>query len=1159
MENEDSKLLNNNLNVTCEIFSQFRTYIPKHQISDTLITKIEYLTILIIFSDVDKAFLYFKLGSSALLSSIFQSKRSQRSFIIDEILNNFDSLPTHRTTSRQLVTHRDYSIQIFTYLILGLIESINITNKDHDIILPSRFPEAGSDQFKEVIEELNKLTEPFEEIKSEVDSTLNAISSSLINKIIKNPITAMRQRFHLFVTDLINIVKFPEFPAAESLLTTIMGALLSMSDTQQSIVESYFLEIIGIIGSTILEIRGLEESRCANGARLLVNEKSIVYQYLSSRVNTKGSKDTADFFISNWIFSIMNHLDDDKLQYVELYHGLIRGLQQGSFNSLFPRLEGASNSLQHQASLDYVHILRTSSFIGLYDSFLNRLLKYVDHPKIKSRTRALKNLALLVNRDLALLNVPQVRQSISSKIKDPSPLVRLAVLEIFDEYLLKKPEQLKELYQSVILTSDKSTAVRIKSLKISDRIYRDTKDKEIKLYIIEKIFKRLEDDEETVLDLAQNTIIQLLFLSIAPSDGNQLNLKESVDSSIEIILAYINKSEKNWELFENFLLTMVLRETALNQPIHKEILRITNIMIQNLFNFVIDNMDTELSVSQRLGLLSIIAKYDSPLISQEQLLSLQIYFTSDNCGTDISLYSLMILRQTISNVVSLRAEFLEDCEASLLKRLTKLNSRELSQAVPSLHHISVLKNESSKLANAAASCLSLINPYISKASKGELKNVDPRCTRLLFLIGNFAKECNFEKDRSFFETKKLLALKDKESVVSFMVKNLVVFTRPNVNDQIRKIAIKNLISVCSTHSSLFLSEHVLKIFDDEFQGSRVEFQEVIIQGLLEFLERQEKLSGKKSGYKEKKSGKVGLDVDVFHGNSKTFENDGICASLVQRYIDPVLRLCLLEDGGISYSAVKYLKFIVIKGFCNPRLCAPTVIALQASPVHYIRSVGLELFADLFERYESLIDTSYAQGFKEAIEFRSKLTKNILLETSSFLQKFYTIVEDSKSSKKKMMNQLVKSFQFDVNSISVEDCESFQNYVLFIAMNLAECEFNFYEEVFIIIDGIQPILFNEGMALAKLISQRGDLLKQPEDNPEAENDLKLGYICAILITFERLLTCLRHSYRIHETTEKTNELKAQRTKIQKQKMKLIKFTPGDSEVNTFVAHFNSIKL
>jgi cohesin loading factor subunit SCC2 len=334
MENEDSKLLNNNLNVTCEIFSQFRTYIPKHQISDTLITKIEYLTILIIFSDVDKAFLYFKLGSSALLSSIFQSKRSQRSFIIDEILNNFDSLPTHRTTSRQLVTHRDYSIQIFTYLILGLIESINITNKDHDIILPSRFPEAGSDQFKEVIEELNKLTEPFEEIKSEVDSTLNAISSSLINKIIKNPITAMRQRFHLFVTDLINIVKFPEFPAAESLLTTIMGALLSMSDTQQSIVESYFLEIIGIIGSTILEIRGLEESRCANGARLLVNEKSIVYQYLSSRVNTKGSKDTADFFISNWIFSIMNHLDDDKLQYVELYHGLIRGLQQGSFNSL---------------------------------------------------------------------------------------------------------------------------------------------------------------------------------------------------------------------------------------------------------------------------------------------------------------------------------------------------------------------------------------------------------------------------------------------------------------------------------------------------------------------------------------------------------------------------------------------------------------------------------------------------------------------------------------------------------------------------------------------------------------------------------------------------------------------------------------------------------
>lgn len=1154
LEECDLKLLIPFMHLINKTFSYFKNYIPSHQVNDTIITKIEYLTILIIFTQWDKALLFFKLESSSLLLSIFQYKRSQRSFIIDEILNNFDSLPTHRVFSRQIVTQGSTSIQLFTHVLVSLVESVNIFNKDLKITLPSVFPKDVND-ITELNSQLNNLSEDFNQIGSEVDDITKSICSILINKLIKNSSQTCKLQFQLFVVDLLNIVSFPEYSGSDSLLKTLMSTLLSVQDNESAIVESYLLELIGIIGSKMLEIRGIDEVSVSQED--LIDAKTKTYQYLLSLKKTSNFRNSADFFITKWVISIINNeeTDDDlKLQKLKLYYNISRGVFQNSFIQLFSKSESNDSKIQIHSS--YIHVLQSSDFIQLYDNFLNHLLKFVDHPKIKSRTRALKNLSLLISKDLSLLKIPQVKQAIASKMHDSSPLVRLAVLDIFDEYLIEKPEEFENFYQSILLTSDKSTAVRIKSIKIADRIYKTTEDVNVKSYIIEKIFKRLEDDEESVLELAQNTLLHLLFLPVFPNSSDHFQIKNEINSIIDVIISYINKSEKNWLLFENFLFTMVLRETSLNTLFHDKLMKTIGLITEESFNFVIDNMDTDLDVSKRLGLLSILATYDKQLISQDQLMALQTYFTNDSAGTDISLYSLMILRQTVSNATSLKSDFLEECEASLLKRLTRLNSRELSQAVPSLARISILKKDSSKLANAAASCLTLISPYLVKVTKGELKSFDPRCARLIFLIGNFAKDCTFEKDRSIFENKKF-SLKKKETILSYMVKNLVFFTRSTVDIQLRKIAVKNLISVCSMHPNLFLSDPILKIFDDEFKGNQLEFQQVIVQGLLEFLERQEKISGKNAMKEENRKGKVDLDVDVFHGNAKMFENDGICASLVQRYIDPVLKLCLLEDGGISYAVVKYLKFIVIKGFCNPRLCVTTVIALQASPDQYIRGVGLQLFKDLFERYESLIDSSYIQGFKEAALFRSRSSVNILEENDQFLSKFYSVIEDSKSSKKKFLSQLVKSLDFDVNSMSLEEVKVFHDYFLFISINLAQCEFTYYDESITIIDGIQMILSDQSLELTNLIADNEEFLKDPDDL-KSDLALKVGYLCAILISFERILNCLRQTYKIFENNEKLHELKNQKTKIHKNGVKLIKFDPNFDNVDTLIITFSSNK-
>ncbi|GMF07465.1 unnamed protein product [Ambrosiozyma monospora] len=289
-----------------------------------------------------------------------------------------------------------------------------------------------------------------------------------------------------------------------------------------------------------------------------------------------------------------------------------------------------------------------------------------------------------------------------------------------------------------------------------------------------------------------------------------------------------------------------------------------------------------------------------------------------------------------------------------------------------------------------------------------------------------------------------IGMRDGESVVSLIVKHLICFCGNNAAVQLKRIAIKNLINVCISTPKLFLSPQILKIMDSAFkEESDISLQDAVINELGTFLELEEKKTIERNGLDNKDSKTVELDVQVFHGRSASYVNDGICASLVQRYLPHVLRNCLYDQDEHSLKAIQFLQLIVRVGFANPKLCIPTIIALESSNVLLIRQVALTMHEDLFDKHESLIESSYVDGLKMAVSYRKKFVggKNLIHETG-FLKNFVKVSHsDSKTtSTKKFLKMLWRPLNTldteDVFEKSQQELADVRDYLYFIVANFS---------------------------------------------------------------------------------------------------------------------------
>lgn len=265
----------------CSIKSMVSIHIEKNEVDEYLLTRLEYLSIIIVFAESNikervsivgvSNFDNLRVCSCKVLTCIFKHHLDQRQFILNEVLSNFDKLPTHKVAARRFKLNRGGNIQLTTVLLLNLLQSFDISKYSLDA---NEARQANSDdKYKSLVE--NKRRMIMENVSlslEEVTKTSNDIATFLMNKLYNNPDNQQKLSLELLLEDLLAVVILPEWPSAEILLISIFKALLFViqSGTYSSLIETSALELSGMIGAKIFELK----QACTGVHQLNVNSSN---------------------------------------------------------------------------------------------------------------------------------------------------------------------------------------------------------------------------------------------------------------------------------------------------------------------------------------------------------------------------------------------------------------------------------------------------------------------------------------------------------------------------------------------------------------------------------------------------------------------------------------------------------------------------------------------------------------------------------------------------------------------------------------------------------------------------------------------------------------------------------------------------------------------
>lgn len=1038
------------------------SYVEQGNVDERILTKLEYASFDVIFNennDAKSSELSFSLIQ--LLHTIFSIYDHQRRFLIHEIMNNFNRILHQSSPSNLLRTPLGTSVSAFSLLLVRLIQSLEAdqeaTSIEDFLRLPkSSNPTATVNAKRLAI--LEKLAGKFNESKV----LANMVASFCVEKLISGEAN-YKAAFNILLDDLLKLLSAPDSPGAETILSSLVSHFIEalMRGTIQTSNEPLALDIVGRVGVCLLGLKldcpielgdtGIsnplevkELARLTLGSMMLIAScKDYIALKTLARYSSLLSK--ASSGVSQHGFFHSSPSKKSRISEHELaLHDSIDELLSGFY---------FKPSTTEKAPEVYTKLILALSLNSLYDEFLTLLTHTLESSKVRLSTKAIKVLSNLIELDLSILKNPKVSSSVSKLLESPAALSRDAIIELLAKYISSNNGLLERYYMPICArTTDESIAVRKRVIRIMRDFLCFTKTVEIRSHFCIRLMKNLNDPEENVRGIAKETLHNICF-----SPKEESDYKVTCETMIEVI-THSNHAQRS---FEQYILSGTKDK---KYPITKELLRKLTETALEIATEVIDTEDQG-RAEKSLKLVSTFTSLDMDVLSQDYLVSLSPYVSSSDANGDICYYTLKILKSAVPKRAALSLAFVKEIQDVLLKRLTKYSVRELHEAIPTLNYLTEASHTQHRLINALISCLKLLTSRMGTPEG--TKDHNSQIVKLLQLIGCFGAYCHLEGLRDSLE-KAQLGLRVDETITSLLMRFVLHFTKEDHNVSVRTAAIKSLLLISSHHPKMFLLKPVMKLLNTEFEKGSHRMKVTILEGFNSFLLMEDEESGKRN-LEESCSSDKKLDVDVFHGTSHGYINDSVCSSLIQSFIGPALELCLQDASSLSLVPVRFLELIMKLGFANPKVCAPTIIALESSPNKYVKGIAFNLHKDIFDKHESLADRNYAEAFKIAVNYNKRVNGDEFWKNVLFLRSVYKIVSRNYASKKRFILSLARLFTVDISSGDLAASANTRDMIVFLVLNLSVLPFLSLEEVCIILYHLDRSITHEGIDLADKVT------------------------------------------------------------------------------------------
>jgi len=989
-----------------------------------------------------------------------------------------------------------------------------------------------------------------------------------------------RQLLDMFCEDLIAVVGQPEWPAAELLLRALLVHLVEIAEKPKfnAPAKNMALELLGFIGSAISDLvdstrkaaRSLDndESEFSGYLRQLLDDYTdgalesdellgwqgpyrAVVEYLQPKdVNDGQLRSAQAYYLTQWAKAVAsgNHQDGPKAEKVAIQ--LCQSLTTSTWVTFeyvlyLPhaqhRTDNHNSSSEAttgiQSRLAYALTVLSMDLCRQFDRVLKILLDSISSEQITVRTRSLKSVTHMLEKDPSLLDrARNVKVLLTKCAVDRSSMVRDSALMLIGKCLLLRPALEQEFCKTVLmLSNDSAIGVRKRAMKLLKDMYLRSTQKEFRSAICDNLLQRIKDLDKSVSDLARQTFEEI-WMSPLWSFGKvteaKVQEKLALQTQVNLIIRTVQRGDEVSSVLAS-LIQELLQNSSKSAVAN---FKVCKALVAAAFDGMIYTENTTGRHEQRhiLQTLTVFAKANARLFDPDQLKHLQPYIANLANSDDLHLFrsAVVVFRCVLPTVPTLQHTLLREVQTALLQSVAKLGMMELDEVAACLWTINGSLKNPEKLVKLTLSVLKNL-----EASKNEdysnptKKDILSRSKKYIRIAGYFGKYCDFEDQaKSFHEG---LPWWKGSSVAGLIINCIFPYTNTAHQLSLRADAFNSLGLICQSRPYQFNQEQISSAFEKVLLGDEPELQNIVLSGFRDFFVKQEgqleaKVQPALDEVKEAGNGKLGASMTAS-------DSDSASALIAQRFLKAVLHIALASQDASALTATEVIASINRQGLVHPKESAPALVALETSTNPAIADVAFQVHRNLHQQHESMFEREYMRAITEAFSYQKTIVKSTSGYTTqpytSKLAPMFDIIKTSKGVyQKKFLAGLCSKINFEPFKIDVTDQPPASlEHAHFLIQNLAFFEYARVDELLHTISCMENIVSSTGTGIAHSISTEVFQIKvdtilanadegaHNEDKPLNNTDVsplrlrQLSTGCIILSSLWDARTYLRRCY------------------------------------------------
>jgi cohesin loading factor subunit SCC2 len=494
-----------------------------------------------------------KMEAIEVLKTLFSNQRAaEREEILTEILNGTAKVADLKKSQNGHRTRKGKTIHFVSALLLELMQTCS--SGIHELLTEADVSDATTGEGGLATEtNANSMiiqnTRILAQIMEDIDRSATHILKFLVNKISganvgkqKSSFEAnYRAIFEAYLEDQLEVLYTPEFPAAALSLGITARTFIPLLDDTKPSADNAAIRGIAIdhLGALVSTLRQFEITYNASIAppslRTIVAQNDLqawsqlrqsnemLLNTLRKNASQNGLYNSAaDVMTAQWMLELYRVAKRDgspepstetarsvtsisQAVDVEIKRAARKVGDDGVFGQ-------AKDDLLAQADHPCITVEMTRPLQSALGPAFKSILTAMSAPIVAQRTKAIRALGMAAAIDPAYLIKSEIRNSLQDRISDSSPAVRDAAIDLIGKYIPEKPDVAFQYYASISdRIADTGLAVRKRVIKLFKIIHGLVNKSMIQVDICCKLVLMVDDEEDTVKELALATLTDLWF------------------------------------------------------------------------------------------------------------------------------------------------------------------------------------------------------------------------------------------------------------------------------------------------------------------------------------------------------------------------------------------------------------------------------------------------------------------------------------------------------------------------------------------------------------------------------------------------------------------------------------------------------------------------